>query len=169
MHKPRIAHCRFYKGESLHNTLDKFDKVVTLAWNYDENTSILTYGGTVFKKKNKQDYWIKRLHKDEALTRFNCTPIRVYLTNSSNRLLTKIGLEWFIAENLIYKFGAYDHHKELDMCYNAEIKLGFLEKYDPRHCEKLETQQTQQKQGSYFLNFSLFFIGLGLGILTQTC
>ena len=93
MDKPRIAHCRFYKGESLHDTLDKFDKVVTLAWNYDENTSVLTYAGTVYKKKNKRDHWIKRLHRDEALTRFFVAPVTIQLSNPSDILLTRIGLE----------------------------------------------------------------------------
>jgi len=191
MDKPRIAHCRFYKGESLHDTLDKFDKVVTLAWNYDENTSVLTYAGTVYKKKNKRDHWIKRLHKDEALTRFFVAPVTVQLSNPSDILLTRIGLEWYIVENLIYKFGAYDHDNKKDV-YNAEIKPGFLEKYDPRYSEKLEIHtgsrhllshtrpylsrfqtssitSTQKQTPSYLLNFSLFFIGLGLGVLSQTC
>ena len=58
----RFAHCRFLnkepvcKSNSTPKNGNRFDRVVTIAWNLDRETNILSYGAAVYRKKDAQDH-----------------------------------------------------------------------------------------------------------------
>ncbi len=134
----RLAHSRFFHGQVAFEK-DIFDKIVTTAWSYEPETQILTYGATVYKKVNKNDFWNKRQHKDQALSRFMETPLRIKLV-ADGRVpeLNSSAIDWFIGAHLIYKFGVCDrvnpdvrrvHHE-------TNIRPDFNEFYDPSYSPK---------------------------------
>jgi hypothetical protein len=108
----RTAHSRFLNKEPV-GKRDGFDRVVTSVWSLDKNTNILTYGAVVYRKNGPNDHWRKRQHYLKAVERFHNTPIRVTLkyVGFNNLLLSSISnlsMDWYIATNLIFKFGTHD-------------------------------------------------------------
>lgn len=133
----RLAHSRFLNGQVAFEK-DIFDKIVTTAWSYEPKTRILTYGSTVYKKMNKSDFWNKRQHKDQALSRFMENPLRIKLI-SVGRVpeLNSVAIDWFISAHLIYKFGTMG--KEIDVRrvhHETSIRPDFNEFYDPSFSPK---------------------------------
>ena len=107
----RITHSRFYKHHPV-TRRDKFDRVVTSVWTYEPKTCILTYGAVVYTKESPTDFWVRRVHKEEAMKRFTENPIRIKLVRVGldRRELTSIAVDWFISTHLIFKVGT--HNKE---------------------------------------------------------
>jgi len=106
----RTAHSRIMNGRAIQKG-EQYDRVVTSVWNFDPDTSVLTYGATVYKKDKdkKSDFWNKREHKKTAIERFEKHPIRVVIAAPENMPeLSNISIDWFIAQNLIYKFGTHN-------------------------------------------------------------
>ena len=133
----RLAHSRFLDGQVAFEK-DVFDKIVTSAWSYEPQTRILTYGATVYKKVGKTDFWNKRQHKDQALSRFMENPLRIKLI-SVGRVpeMNSVSIDWFISAHLIYKFGVCG--KELDVRrvhHETGIRPYFNEFYDPSFSTK---------------------------------
>ena len=48
----RTVHARFYNNKPVFKS-DLFDKIVTIIWNYNHETSLLTYGATVRSEERR--------------------------------------------------------------------------------------------------------------------
>jgi hypothetical protein len=108
--KMRTAHSRFLNKQPV-GKRDEFDRVVTSVWSLDKNTNILTYGAVVYFKNGPNDHWGKRRHYLKAVERFHKNPVRVSLqyTGFGNlSSMANLSMDWYIATNLIFKFGTYD-------------------------------------------------------------
>lgn len=137
----RLAHSRFLKNCPSQQK-DSFDRVVTSVWCYEPETSILTYGATVYKKADKTDTWSKREHKEKAMQRFTDTPIRVKLlcAPESNGIseLGSTAVDWFISTHLVFEYGTHNktspdvrrvHHERF-------IRDDFNTFYDPYYVDE---------------------------------
>jgi hypothetical protein len=137
----RLAHSRFLNSRPTQQK-DSFDKVVTSVWSYDPETSILTYGATVYKKADKSDTWSKREHKERAMQRFTDVPIRVKLLcapeSSGIAELESTAVDWFISTHLVFEYGT--HNKTVPdvrrIHHERYIRDDFNTFYDPYHVEE---------------------------------
>ena len=151
--KPRIAYCRFLNRKPLFNKhckKNKYNRVVTVAWNYDRENNILSYGATVYKKAlvkndnwkaNRNDNWAKKPHRETAIQRYTNNPVRInfplcYYVGKSNgygysdyESLDKRAVDWFIARNLISKLGCSTG--EVETVHDIFVCDNFNKKYFP--------------------------------------
>jgi len=104
---PRLSHCKLYKGKPVFDE-NKFDRVVTTAWNYESDVCILTYAATVYTKTSDTDFWKRKDHKEETLKRFKENPIRIKLISDRCPELMNNAMDWCIARDLVFKFGAFN-------------------------------------------------------------
>ena len=98
----RVKHSRFFEG-NLVNSDEKFDRIVTSVWEFDQKTNTLRYGATVFKKTSNNSHWDRKAHFSTAMGRFTCNPVVFHFKKEnthSNRDMAR-----YITEDLIYKFG----------------------------------------------------------------
>jgi len=128
---PRVTHCRFNKSVSIYDSPkqnNKFDRVVSIAWNYDTSANIIIYGATVFKRVSVDEQWTKKLHSKTALDRYTKNPVRVMMFGVKLSDLSTDYIDWYIAEKLIYDHGCESHdgglihlhpHKTLEN-YNSD-------------------------------------------------
>tara|TARA_R110002153_G_scaffold104980_1_gene243179 strand:- start:92 stop:637 length:546 start_codon:yes stop_codon:yes gene_type:complete len=132
----RLAHSRFYKGIPV-SKFEKFDKVVTTLWSFQADKSILTYAATVFKKKDRGDFWYKKQHRETTQERFTQNPIRMHLILPEGPELSSSPVDWFISRFLIYQYGTHNkvspdvrrvHHE-------VTVSENFNQKYDPFYRE----------------------------------
>ncbi len=130
----RLSHCRFDNIKPLYkykNCLTETNRVVSVAWKYDEKTEILSYGATIYKKSN--DNWIKKDHSQTAIERFTTCPLHFKV--DLKKLITRTSIDWYIARVLVLKYGCYFKgvlEKGEILPYNTlNIEEGFIEKYDP--------------------------------------
>lgn len=108
----RTAHSRFLNKQPV-GKRDEFDRVVTSVWSLDKNTNVLTYGAVVYFKNGPNDHWGKRRHYLKAVERFHKNPVRVSLQyvgffNQTLSSMANLSMDWYIATNLIFKFGTHD-------------------------------------------------------------
>ncbi len=153
----RFAHSRFHKGKPVCKG-EKFDRVVTSVWTFDTDVSILTYGATVFKKENRGDHWSRRAHVKQAVERFNDNPLRIKLIRPVwlRELLVEIDsipMDWYIATNLIYKFGTQSKsdeqiEKTVDIPFDFNTRYSRLaDKYEQK--EKLRQERMEESAERY--------------------
>ena len=136
----RLSHCRFNNIKPLYkykHCLAETNRVVSVAWKYDEKTEMLSYGATIYKKSN--DSWIKKDHSQTAIERFTTCPLHFKVTFSN--LTNRTSIDWYIARALVLKYGCYFKgvlEKGEILPYNTlDIEEGFREKYDPVGWEEL--------------------------------
>lgn len=109
--KMRTAHSRFLDKIAVKKGAS-YDRVVTSVWSIDPSTKILTYGATIYRRAAPNDHWHKADHRSLAQQRFLLNPIRVQLQFSGDiTTLSCISIDWYIADNLIFKFGTHDKQK----------------------------------------------------------
>lgn len=162
----RLAHSRFLENSPAERK-DLFDRVVSSAWTYDPKTSILTYGATVYRKAGKSDFWNKQMHKDTALERFTDSPLRIFLNNTHYcPKLSSSAIDWFIARNLIFKFGTHNKNERSSGNFDFEIYIysDFNIDNDPYYV----TQQQEVKVGSSNSTCNICYLGACF-ILTLFC
>lgn len=164
----RIAHSRFMdktpvmKGE-------RFDKVVTSAWSFDYNNSILTYGATIFTKKDCKDFWNKKDHREKAVERYTNNPIRVKLNvhtqvHTQVPELSNIAVDWYISMNLVYKFGCFNEKLDVRRIqHEVNIKSDFNIKYpgynfNYGNVDYLESFDVEQTDTFHWLSTTLAFL-----------
>lgn len=139
--KPRVAHSRFFNNRPLFklpwgNNDMKYDRVVTSAWVFDSENQILTYAATVYQKKHNKDFWVKKVHCEEALARFDKCPLRIHLVGDVGEV-SGHAMDWFISTTLIFRFGCYNK-KDVDVRrIHGEVFLkdNFMETFDPYYKE----------------------------------
>ena len=129
----RLAHSRFFKGKSVSRS-EKFDKVVTTLWSFQPDKSILTYASSVFTKKSKNDFWVKKEQRKNVQERFENNPIRVHIIRDDfGPEMSSTPVDWFISSYLIFQYGTHNkispdvrrvHHE-------ITVKNDFNEHYDP--------------------------------------
>ena len=108
----RLAHSRFYHGKSVRKS-EEYDRIVTSCWSFQPDTSILTYGSTVYRRTD--DHWNKKAHKLKAIERYKKHPIRVRVnTDAQLDELSNIAMDWYIAKKLIFVFGTHNEN-EIDV------------------------------------------------------
>lgn len=128
----RTTHCRFYnhrrvprnrKSDDGKILTQPFDRVVTIAWTYNQESKMVRYGATVFIKENPDDCWNKKLHRKTAVARYNEAPVEVYVDweNVRSSEDEKIGpaLDRYISEMLIYSSGV-DNGNYLDLDFESD-------------------------------------------------
>lgn len=104
----RVAHSRFNKGIPVCRG-EAFTRIVTSVWSFESETAVLTYGATIFKKDHSKDHWNRKKHLERAVERFTNNPIRIVLKAiNSIPEISNISMDWYIAQNLIYKFGTHN-------------------------------------------------------------
>lgn len=142
----RVAHLRLKNGRPLTRAngddLSDYDKIVTVCWDLDrcedgEDDSILRYGATVYRKNSTNNEktvdWVKKLHYKRAVERFESEPVIIAIADPMK--FPNPLIDWFIAKNLIYKFGCKLSEKNA-----ADITIGigysralFRLLYDPKN------------------------------------
>lgn len=141
----RLSHSRFLKNSPAQKK-DTFDKVVTTVWTFEPETSVLTYGATVYKKAGKSDFWNKKEHKEQAMKRFQENPIRVQLLSRDTvpELMSR-AIDWFISSHLVFKYGTHNKTNPdvRRVHYENYISDDFNEFYDPYY--RREEIQLQDK------------------------
>jgi hypothetical protein len=113
---PRVTHCRFNKSIPIYKNPkqnNKFDRVVSIAWNYDSTKSVIIYGATVFKHTSVEEQWTKKLHSKTALERYNNCPVKVMMINTDLDNFSTDYIDWYIAQKLIYDYGCKSYDNEL--------------------------------------------------------
>ena len=165
----RFAHSRFFKGTPVPKN-QKYDRVVTTCWTYEPETRILTYAATVFKKESSRDHWDRKLHKQKAEKRFSRGPVRLQLKCSKYiGELSNIAMDWYIAKNLIFKFGTHNKnsvdvrriHGEHEVPFYFNEQYTCLKDYsDPRKERELELEREGYRFNYVRLAvFALLFYG----------
>lgn len=187
----RVAHLRLKNGRPLtrtnHDDLSDYDRIVTVCWQIDReegDDTIIRYGATVYKKRDyssnsptepqqeKQEEdkqkknvdWVKKLHYEKAVERFNREPVILAINDPMN--FPNPLIDWFIAKNLIYKFGCKLSEKNtMDIVISIPSREDFKLLYDPvnyvtddcsysstsygeneNSCDRKEKQKQQEKQ-----------------------
>ena len=182
----RVSHSRFRKNKPLYkyrDLLSETDKIVTVAWNLDDETGILTYGATVYKRVNN-DRWVKKLHRERAIERFNTCPLRFNVKNFPVPL-NRYAMDWYIGRVLTAQYGCYYKGKDnstdrfdADICINP---FTFEMKYDPvghevrlnderrqlfeKDMDRLFQLQKQQQNKACHNIISLLLVSLSLGVM----
>lgn len=131
----RLAHSRFHNSKPLYkhiSSLNDTNRIVSVAWNLDEETNILTYGATVYKYT--EDSWVKGIHRDKAIERFNTCPMRFQINNYPTPL-NRYAMDWYITRYLTIIYGCYYKgysNNESRIDDTVEINpFTFEKKYDP--------------------------------------
>lgn len=168
---PRLSHNKFYKSKPVFGD-SKFDKVVTTMWTYESDVCILTYAATVFKKDSETDFWKRKNHKEETLKRFKENPIRIKLFSEKCPELMNNAMDWYIAKDLIFKYGTHNktypdvrrvHHEvQLRPDFNEYYYTLYSDIYqeDSEHCSSCPFSPS-----SYYI-FG-FVVGTGATIFAQ--
>jgi len=188
----RIAHCRFEKNgsngkkwESLYRK-DRFDRVVSIVWSFDNETRLLTYGATVYKKEGPSDFWVKKEHREKALERYHNNPVRVKLITVGNTgniyrnqdiyLLKRAAIDWYIALELIYLYGvsnkykdtktkliAHNFNKDYDIFYDRVIEKRLMkhQKYEPYTNKSIRDLDQSDNYNLKSMSVVGLFLGLG--------
>jgi hypothetical protein len=133
----RTVHARFLNKKLVTKT-DPFNKVISVIWSYDTDTSILRYGATVYHYSKK--FWNKKEHRETALKRYEETPIEVLIVKKNDYNPRYVAMDRFIATSLIYKYGCSDVNGEPTRVEN--IGTNFNEIYFP---EKKESEKQIQR------------------------
>jgi hypothetical protein len=166
---PRLSHCKLYKGKPVFG--DKFDKVVTTAWSYEPDVSILTYVATVYTKNSKTDFWKRKSHKEETLKRFRENPIRIKLISERGPELMNNAVDWCIATDLIFKFGVFNkntpdvrrvHHE-----YN--IYSDFNDRYYTEFSHIYEEETQKQTNPLFYYTIGVATTLLAYTLVSPTC
>lgn len=160
--KMRFAHSRFHNNEPVMKG-EEFDRVVTTAWTFEPEVSILTYGATVYKKSNAKDFWSKREHIKTAKERFENNPIRVQLKSKDhNQEIDNIAMDWYIASNLIFKFGTHNTNQVDVRRIHGEVTISpdFNQDYSFLNYYYCDTSTDCQELGPTRSDFYHFLIGL---------
>ena len=142
---------------------DPYDRVVTSVWNLDPETKTLTYGATIYRRAAPNDHWHKADHRSLAHQRFILNPVRVNLQFCGDvTKLSCISIDWYIADNLIYKFGTHNKNKStiiqtvtLPNDFNEEYSL--LTPYEESSHISLFPKPTKE---SDFLNRACIVLGV---------
>ena len=127
----RLAHSRFIDNKAVAK-VEKFDRVVTTAWVFEPQHSLLTYGATVYQCENSKDHWDKRIHRERAIERFQNNPIRIVLKSDGPiPEPCNISVDWFIASHLIFIFGTHNKNEVDVRRIHGNVKIGsdFNNKY----------------------------------------
>lgn len=124
----RTAHSRFLDKTPVKKG-DPYDRVVTSVWNLDPETKTLTYGATIYRRAAPNDHWYKADHRSLAHQRFILNPVRVNLQFCGDvTKLSCISMDWYIADNLIYKFGTHNKNKST-IIQTVTLPNNFNEEY----------------------------------------
>lgn len=131
----RFAHSRFYKSRPAVKG-EAYDRVVTTAWTFEPDVSILTYAATVYRDTG--DCWCKRDHISTARERFEKNPIRVRLQSKGQvQELDNIAMDWYIATKLLFRFGTHNVnevdvrriHGDVVIPQNFNQEYSYLDEY----------------------------------------
>lgn len=163
---PRVSHCRFNKLEPIYLKSSKngFNRVVTVAWNFDTESKVLTYAATVFKKVRSNEIWVKKMHREEALERFEKSPIRIQFLDCEPKYLNKFAIDWFIARKLVFNFGCWADNQE-HLQGEVRVPFGFNEKYDEYHQVRLINHMENQRKRDHYKtedDGGCYLVGWGL-------
>ena len=141
----RVAHLRLKNGRPLTrlngDDLSDYDKIVTVCWDLDrcedgEDDSILRYGATVYRRNSANNEktvdWVKKLHYKRAVERFESEPVIIAISDPMK--FPNPLIDWFIAKNLIYKFGCKLSEKNAaDVTISLPHRSIFKILYDPKN------------------------------------
>lgn len=123
MTKIRIFHGRFVDHSPTHRNDNNCNRIVTVAWSYDEVSKILTYGATVYTfDRDENVSWNKRVHKATALDRAISSPVELYI----NQKFKWYTMDWYIARKLIFTHGCYARTSTID-----QVDIKYINRYDP--------------------------------------
>lgn len=128
----RISHCRYGDGKRVHRN-EKFERVVTVAWTYDQDEKRLTYGAAVFDSCLTKVNWNKGVYRRMAVDRYHGYPITVDIdwkkVQEDNEMVGR-ALDRHIATCLIdeYGCGGRGDHQEVNE-YHLVYRKGKLRGY----------------------------------------
>ena len=146
----RVSHLRFYQGCPVWKD-QNFDRVVTVASNYNSTTGKLIYGAVVFKKDSRRDQWLKKLHRELALRRFFHDSVTINLSNHSGEELSLFAIDWYIAEELIFKYKA-SCQVDNKVIHKVNIYPGFNKMFDNMFSHKkpsiVNVEDTDKNSGA---------------------
>lgn len=167
LEKVSIVHLKSLKGKTLKpNSIkkrnQKFDRVATVAWNFNKESGILRYAGTVFKKESKDEQWNKREHTETAIKRYNSIPINIRIVPEKSLKNKNIDVDeiYYLIDKFVCMYGAYfkDEHKTLYnkiYQYGTNIPKGDVKidenypiinyRIEPMNLVKLERQLSRQQ------------------------
>lgn len=164
----RISHCRFLNGNRVRRH-EKYDRVITVVWTYDQENSILRYGASDFDSTSSKDSWNKGVYRRIAVDRYEAYP--VVCTFELNDVMPKYGekigssIDTYITNLLIARFGKgsrkdYQETSEFLYAYKKGKKQGYKSGYYSGYYSGYENGYNCGCHGYEFGYNSVVLIGL---------